>query len=187
MDTETVVSNNLGLSSGLYKYKKNSQKKSFAGSIPTLVESVVFEHPVEESEHSDDHAHEYEDILPVRHSDPKGRRNSLGVLPKGRRGSLGLSSLLGLKNRPDASPGRDGSYIKNEDIDVPALPPRRSSIAVPNESKGRRKSWATRLQVERKRLHSGDDDETVTNGKTNNGRRPSWWNVLVPENILKSR
>lgn len=195
MEAETAIA------SPLAKFKKNGQKKGFAGSIPTLVESVVYEDPINEieCEESDRDENDNDDCEKVSSTKPQnqnstntGRRGSLGFLPKGRRGSLGLSSLLGLKSgRPDASPGRDGIYTKNDDLLNATLPPapRRSSIAVPLELKNRRKSWAARLQPGKKRRNAsgGDEMELDDDVFASDKRRSSWWNVLVPENVLKNR
>lgn len=94
-------------------------------------------------------------------------------------------------------------YTKLSDFDgtPPIDTPRRASLAVPpaglditsppfNMDKGRRRSWAARLQLERKkRRKSGgnDDDEESDSPIYVRQKRPSWWNVFVPENVLRNR
>ncbi|XP_013193063.2 nuclear receptor coactivator 7 isoform X4 [Amyelois transitella] len=90
-------------------------------------------------------------------------------------------------------------YRKLNDFDGPPPDmPRRASLAVPvgdegygPADKGRRRSWAARLQLERKkRRKSGGND---TDGEESDSptyvrqKRPSWWNVFVPDNMLKNR
>ncbi|CAH0722765.1 unnamed protein product, partial [Brenthis ino] len=89
-------------------------------------------------------------------------------------------------------------YRKFTDFDGPPVDvPRRASLAVsvgtdgfgPSD-KGRRRSWAARLQLERKkRRKSGgnDTDEESDTPTYIRQKRPSWWNVFVPDNMLKHR
>lgn len=89
-------------------------------------------------------------------------------------------------------------YRQLTDFDGP-LPEgqRRASLAVPvgaegfaPNDKGRRRSWAARLQLERKkRRKSGgnDTDEESDTPTYVRQKRPSWWNVFVPDNMLKNR
>lgn len=106
---------------------------------------------------------------------------------------------------PSASNGRRASdatfaerYRKLTEFDGPPLDaPRRASLAVPVVSdgfgpsdKGRRRSWAARLQLERKkRRKSGGNDTDEENDMPTyiRQKRPSWWNVFVPDNMLKHR
>ncbi|XP_022824874.1 oxidation resistance protein 1 isoform X5 [Spodoptera litura] len=89
-------------------------------------------------------------------------------------------------------------YRQLSDFDgPPPEPPRRASLAVPvgaegfgPNDKGRRRSWAARLQLERKkRRKSGgnDTDEDSDSPTYVRQKRPSWWNVFVPDNMLKNR
>lgn len=89
-------------------------------------------------------------------------------------------------------------YRKLTDFDAPPPEaPRRASFAVPlatdgfgPSDKGRRRSWAARLQLERKkRRKSGgnDTDEESDSPSYIRQKRPSWWNVFVPDNMLKNR
>ncbi|CAB3237511.1 unnamed protein product [Arctia plantaginis] len=88
-------------------------------------------------------------------------------------------------------------YRKLNEFDgAPPEPPRRASLAVPGgvdgfgNDKGRRRSWAARLQLERKkRRKSGgnDTDEESDAPMYVRQKRPSWWNVFVPDNMLKNR
>lgn len=89
-------------------------------------------------------------------------------------------------------------YRKLTEFDAPPLEaPRRASLAVPvglegfgPSDKGRRRSWAARLQLERKkRRKSGgnDTDEESDMPAYVRQKRPSWWNVFVPDNMLKNR
>ncbi|XP_068628973.1 nuclear receptor coactivator 7 isoform X3 [Battus philenor] len=106
-------------------------------------------------------------------------------------------------NKP-ASNGRRASeaafaerYRKLNDFDGPPPEiPRRASLAVPvgdgfgPSDKGRRRSWAAKLQLERKkRRKSGgnDTDEEIDPPVYIRQKRPSWWNVFVPDNMLKNR
>ncbi|XP_073945943.1 TLD domain-containing protein mustard isoform X4 [Choristoneura fumiferana] len=103
--------------------------------------------------------------------------------------------------RPAASGRRasDASFAERyrqlNDFDAPPPEaPRRASLSVsvgadgygPND-KGRRRSWAARLQLERKkRRKSGggnDTDEESDSAVYVRQKRPSWWNVFVPDNI----
>ena len=89
-------------------------------------------------------------------------------------------------------------YRQLTDFDSPPPEvPRRASLAVPMgaegfapNDKGRRRSWAARLQLERKkRRKSGgnDTDEESDSPVYVRQKRPSWWNVFVPDNMLKNR
>ncbi|XP_030027711.2 oxidation resistance protein 1 isoform X3 [Manduca sexta] len=89
-------------------------------------------------------------------------------------------------------------YRQLTDFDGPPPEvPRRASLAVPVAvegygavDKGRRRSWAARLQLERKkRRKSGgnDTDEESDTPTYVRQKRPSWWNVFVPDNMLKHR
>ncbi|KAJ8734907.1 hypothetical protein PYW08_014157 [Mythimna loreyi] len=89
-------------------------------------------------------------------------------------------------------------YRQLTDFDSPPPEvPRRASLAVPGgadgfapNDKGRRRSWAARLQLERKkRRKSGgnDTDEESDTPTYVRQKRPSWWNVFVPDNMLKNR
>lgn len=89
-------------------------------------------------------------------------------------------------------------YRKLNDFDGPPPDaPRRASMAAPGvvdgfspSDKGRRRSWAARLQLERKkrRTSSGNDtDEEADFPAYVRQKRPSWWNVFVPDNMLKNR
>lgn len=89
-------------------------------------------------------------------------------------------------------------YRKLTDFDGPPPEvPRRASLAVPvlpdgfgASDKGRRRSWAAKLQLERKkRRKSGgnDTDEESDTPTYVRQKRPSWWNVFVPDNMLKNR
>ncbi|XP_050553450.1 nuclear receptor coactivator 7 isoform X14 [Spodoptera frugiperda] len=89
-------------------------------------------------------------------------------------------------------------YRQLSDFDgPPPEPPRRASLAVPvgaegfgPNDKGRRRSWAAKLQLERKkRRKSGgnDTDEDSDSPTYVRQKRPSWWNVFVPDNMLKNR
>ncbi|KAL0895545.1 hypothetical protein ABMA27_011648, partial [Loxostege sticticalis] len=89
-------------------------------------------------------------------------------------------------------------YRKLTDFDEPPPEmPRRASVAVPMgadgfgpSDKGRRRSWAARLQLERKkrRKSGGNDTDEESDTPTTYVRqkRPSWWNVFVPDNMLKN-
>ncbi|CAK1548396.1 unnamed protein product [Leptosia nina] len=109
-------------------------------------------------------------------------------------------------SRPSpASNGRRASdatfaerYRKLNEFDgAPPEMPRRASLAVPvlndgfgPSEKGRRRSWAARLQLERKkRRKSGGNDTDEESDATIyiRQKRPSWWNVFVPDNMLKHR
>ncbi|XP_046967320.1 oxidation resistance protein 1 isoform X4 [Vanessa cardui] len=110
-----------------------------------------------------------------------------------------------IKLSPSSSNGRRASdatfaerYRKLTEFDGPPLDtPRRASLAVPvgadgygPSDKGRRRSWAARLQLERKkRRKSGgnDTDEESDTPTYIRQKRPSWWNVFVPDNMLKHR
>ncbi|XP_045454464.1 uncharacterized protein LOC123663860 [Melitaea cinxia] len=109
------------------------------------------------------------------------------------------------KPSPSSSNGRRASdatfaerYRKLTEFDGPPPDiPRRASLAVPvgdgfgPSDKGRRRSWAARLQLERKkrRKSGGNDTDEESDTPTYNLRqkRPSWWNVFVPDNMLKQR
>ncbi|XP_039765446.1 oxidation resistance protein 1 isoform X3 [Pararge aegeria] len=110
------------------------------------------------------------------------------------------------KPSPSASNGRRASdatfaerYRKLTEFDGPPPDmPRRASLAVPvgadgfgPSDKGRRRSWAARLQLERKkRRKSGggnDTDEECDPTTYIRQKRPSWWNVFMPDNMLKNR
>lgn len=90
-------------------------------------------------------------------------------------------------------------YRKLTDFDEPPPDmPRRASLAVPvgadgygPSDKGRRRSWAARLQLERKkrRKSGGNDTDEESDSPTTylRQKRPSWWNVFVPDNMLKNR
>lgn len=90
-------------------------------------------------------------------------------------------------------------YRKLNEFDgPPPETPRRASLAVPvmaeefaQSDKGRRRSWAAKLQLERKkRRKSGGndtDEESDTPPNYVRQKRPSWWNVFVPDNMLKNR
>lgn len=106
---------------------------------------------------------------------------------------------------PSRSNGRRASetafaerYRKVTDFDAPPPEaPRRASFAVPlatdgfgPSDKGRRRSWAARLQLERKkrRKSGGNDTDEESDSPTYvRQKRPSWWNVFVPDNMLKNR
>ncbi|XP_077288779.1 TLD domain-containing protein mustard isoform X9 [Arctopsyche grandis] len=183
MDAETMVSNSPTIiSSPLNKYKK---KKSITGSIPTLIESVL-EHPDDDAAEEEEREHDFVEVGSV----PKNvgsslRKGSLSLFPRNRKGSLGLSSLFGMKNKTDPNISLNNSREIEDDSELSPLPtPRRSSIAV-LEDRSRRKSWATKLQIERRRRQSGGEDEVPE--EVRGKRRPSWWNNLVPENLLKTR
>lgn len=89
-------------------------------------------------------------------------------------------------------------YRQLTDFDGPPPDmPRRASLAVPvgdgygPSDKGRRRSWAARLQLERKKRRKsggndtdGEESDTPTYVRQ---KRPSWWNVFVPDNMLKNR
>lgn len=169
--------------SPLTKYKK---KKSITGSIPTLIESVM-EHPDDDDDaaEEEERGHEFVEVGSV----PKNvgstfRKSSLAFLPKNRKGSLGLSSLFSTsKNKLDTSASKE----VEDDCEIsPLPPPRRSSIAA-LEGRSRRKSWATKLQIDRRRRQSGGEDDNSLPGDTREKRRPSWWVNLVPDNLLKTR
>ncbi|XP_052737371.1 oxidation resistance protein 1 isoform X2 [Bicyclus anynana] len=109
------------------------------------------------------------------------------------------------KPSPSASNGRRASdatfaerYRKLTEFDGPPPDmPRRASLAVPvgadgfgPSDKGRRRSWAARLQLERKkRRKSGgnDTDDECDPPAYIRQKRPSWWNVFMPDNMLKNR
>ncbi|XP_063547287.1 nuclear receptor coactivator 7 isoform X4 [Cydia strobilella] len=84
-------------------------------------------------------------------------------------------------------------YRQLSDFDGPPPdPPRRASLSVSVGAegftdKGRRRSWAARLQLERKkRRKSGGGNDTDEESDTPvyiRQKRPSWWNVFVPDNI----
>ncbi|XP_061710235.1 oxidation resistance protein 1 isoform X9 [Cydia pomonella] len=84
-------------------------------------------------------------------------------------------------------------YRQLSDFDGPPPdPPRRASLSVSVgaegfSDKGRRRSWAARLQLERKkRRKSGGGNDTDEESDTPvyiRQKRPSWWNVFVPDNI----
>lgn len=91
-------------------------------------------------------------------------------------------------------------YRKLNEFDgPPPEAPRRASVAASTvgegfapADKGRRRSWAARLQLERKkRRKSGsggaDTDEEGDASPYLRQKRPSWWNVFVPDNVLKNR
>lgn len=89
-------------------------------------------------------------------------------------------------------------YRKLTDFDAPPPEaPRRASLAVPvagdvfgPSEKGRRRSWAARLQLERKkrRKSGGNDTDEESDPQTyTRQKRPSWWNVFMPDNMLKHR
>lgn len=108
-------------------------------------------------------------------------------------------------SRNSSSNGRRASdaafaerYRKLTDFDGPPPEvPRRASLAVPvlpdgfeANDKSRRRSWAAKLQLERKkRRKSGGNDTDEENDTPTYVRqkRPSWWNVFVPDNMLKNR
>lgn len=83
----------------------------------------------------------------------------------------------------------------------PRESPRRASLAVTpvshdamprtfNADKGRRRSWAVRLQLERKKRRKSGGNDTDEEGDSPvyvRQKRPSWWNVFVPDNVLKNR
>lgn len=114
-----------------------------------------------------------------------------------------------LVNRPSpsASNGRRASdatfaerYRKLTEFDGPPPDmPRRASLAVtvgadgfgPGD-KGRRRSWAARLQLERKkrRKSGGNDTDEDSDPPTHpyiRQKRLSWWNVFMPDNMMKNR
>ncbi|XP_028040328.1 oxidation resistance protein 1 isoform X2 [Bombyx mandarina] len=89
-------------------------------------------------------------------------------------------------------------YRQLSDFDEPPPEvPRRASLAVPvaNEryshaDKGRRRSWAARLQLERKKRRKSGGNDTDDESETPTyvrQKRLSWWNVFVPDNMLKNR
>lgn len=110
---------------------------------------------------------------------------------------------------PQTSNGRrasDAAYaeryrkIKDFDVATPENMPRRASVAVtpgavgimspPSNDKGRRRSWAARLQLDRKKRRKSGGIENDEDGDPVGyvrQKRPSWWNVFVPENVLKNR
>lgn len=114
-----------------------------------------------------------------------------------------LSIVMGTPPRSTAN-GRRASdaafaerYRKLNEFDgPPPEAPRRASVAIGVEGygsgdKGRRRSWAARLQLERKkRRKSGGGNDTDEESDTPTyvrQKRPSWWNVFVPDNMLKNR
>ncbi|KAJ8733907.1 hypothetical protein PYW07_014458 [Mythimna separata] len=89
-------------------------------------------------------------------------------------------------------------YRQLTDFDSPPPEvPRRASLAVPvgaegyaPNDKGRRRSWAARLQLERKKRRKSGGNDTDEESDTPiyvRQKRPSWWNVFVPDNMLKNR
>lgn len=89
-------------------------------------------------------------------------------------------------------------YRKLNEFDgPPPESPRRASLAVPigpnafsPNDKGRRRSWAARLQLERKKRRKSGGNDTDEESDTPiyvRQKRPSWWNVFVPDNMLKNR
>lgn len=89
-------------------------------------------------------------------------------------------------------------YRQLTDFDGPPPElPRRASLAVPvgaegfgPNDKGRRRSWAARLQLERKKRRKSGGNDTDEESDTPiyvRQKRPSWWNVFVPDNMLKNR
>lgn len=88
-------------------------------------------------------------------------------------------------------------YRKLHDFDgPPPEAPRRASLAVPvgegfgPSDKGRRRSWAAKLQLERKKRRKSGGNETDEESDSPvyvRQKRPSWWNVFVPDNMLKHR
>ncbi|XP_045510550.1 oxidation resistance protein 1 isoform X2 [Colias croceus] len=107
---------------------------------------------------------------------------------------------------PSVSNGRRASdatfaerYRKLTEFDGAPSPdmPRRASLAVPvgtdgygPSEKGRRRSWAARLQLERKKRRKSGGNDTDEEGEPSiyiRQKRPSWWNVFVPDNMLKNR
>ncbi|CAG4924199.1 unnamed protein product [Colias eurytheme] len=106
---------------------------------------------------------------------------------------------------PSVSNGRRASdatfaerYRKLTEFDGPSPDmPRRASLAVPvgtdgygPSEKGRRRSWAARLQLERKKRRKSGGNDTDEEGEPSiyiRQKRPSWWNVFVPDNMLKNR
>ncbi|XP_075984018.1 TLD domain-containing protein mustard isoform X9 [Anticarsia gemmatalis] len=89
-------------------------------------------------------------------------------------------------------------YRQLNDFDgPPPESPRRASLAVPvgpdgygPNDKGRRRSWAARLQLERKKRRKSGGNDTDEESDTPiyvRQKRPSWWNVFVPDNMLKNR
>ncbi|XP_047514622.1 nuclear receptor coactivator 7 isoform X3 [Pieris napi] len=87
-------------------------------------------------------------------------------------------------------------YRKLNEFDGPPTEmPRRASLAVPvgdgygPSEKGRRRSWAAKLQLERKKRRKSGGNDTDEEGETIyiRQKRPSWWNVFVPDNMLKNR
>ncbi|CAG9576005.1 unnamed protein product [Danaus chrysippus] len=106
---------------------------------------------------------------------------------------------------PSSSNGRRASdatfaerYRKLTEFDGPPPDlPRRASLAVPVDvdgygpsDKGRRRSWAARLQLERKKRRKSGGNDTDEEGDAPayvRQKRPSWWNVFVPDNMLKNR
>nr|XP_034841334.1 nuclear receptor coactivator 7 isoform X7 [Maniola hyperantus] len=109
------------------------------------------------------------------------------------------------KPSPSASNGRRASdatfaerYRKLTEFDGPPPDlPRRASLAVPvgadgfgPSDKGRRRSWAARLQLERKKRRKSGGTDTDEEGDPPvyiRQKRPSWWNVFMPDNMLKNR
>ncbi|XP_045761010.1 oxidation resistance protein 1 isoform X11 [Maniola jurtina] len=109
------------------------------------------------------------------------------------------------KPSPSASNGRRASdatfaerYRKLTEFDGPPPDmPRRASLAVPvgadgfgPSDKGRRRSWAARLQLERKKRRKSGGNDTDEEGDPPayiRQKRPSWWNVFMPDNMLKNR
>ncbi|CAH4017485.1 unnamed protein product [Pieris brassicae] len=105
--------------------------------------------------------------------------------------------------KPSASSRRRASdatfaerYRKLNEFDGPPTEmPRRASLAVPvadgygPSEKGRRRSWAAKLQLERKKRRKSGGNDTDEEGETIyiRQKRPSWWNVFVPDNMLKHR
>ncbi|NP_001139127.1 oxygen resistance gene 1 [Bombyx mori] len=89
-------------------------------------------------------------------------------------------------------------YRQLSDFDEPPPEvPRRASLAVPvangrysHADKGRRRSWAARLQLERKKRRKSGGNDTDDESETPTyvrQKRLSWWNVFVPDNMLKNR
>ncbi|XP_022126620.2 oxidation resistance protein 1 isoform X2 [Pieris rapae] len=105
--------------------------------------------------------------------------------------------------KPSASNRRRASdatfaerYRKLNEFDGPPTDmPRRASLAMPvgdgygPSEKGRRRSWAAKLQLERKKRRKSGGNDTDEEGETIyiRQKRPSWWNVFVPDNMLKHR
>ncbi|GBP46376.1 hypothetical protein EVAR_36355_1 [Eumeta japonica] len=120
-----------------------------------------------------------------------------------------LSDFETSRTPPRSANGRRASdavfaerYRKLTEFDdpLPTDTARRASLVTPAPGgvlgapaeKGRRRSWAARLQLERKKRRKsggtgGDTDDENDAVVYVRQKRPSWWNVFVPDNVLKNR